>query len=119
MLEQLGGPQGELAAAMRYFTQAISEDDPKRKDMLLDIATEELSHLEVIGSIVSMLCKGAHPEQQAPVDGGEGDATVMLSSQESELRAKAASRTVSKTRTRVDSRKIAVDEAAMTHSSEL
>jgi manganese catalase len=43
---------------MRHFTQAISEDDAKRKDMLLDIATEELSHLEVIGSIVSMLCKG-------------------------------------------------------------
>ena len=58
MLEQFGGPDGELAAAMRYFTQAISEDDPKRKDMLLDIATEELSHLEVIGSIVAMLSKG-------------------------------------------------------------
>src|SRR3954463_5577311 len=58
MLEQFGGPQGELAAAMRYFTQALSEDDPGRKDMLLDIATEELSHLEVIGTIVSMLLKG-------------------------------------------------------------
>lgn len=58
MLEQFGGPQGELAAAMRYFTQAIADDDPNRKDMLLDIATEELSHLEVIGSIVAMLCKG-------------------------------------------------------------
>ena len=52
MLEQFGGPQGELAAAMRYFTQALAEDDPGRKDMLLDIATEELSHLEVIGTIV-------------------------------------------------------------------
>lgn len=59
MLEQFGGPQGELAAAMRYFTQALSEDDPGRKDMLLDIATEELSHLEVIGTIVAMLNKGA------------------------------------------------------------
>jgi manganese catalase len=58
MLEQFGGPQGELAAAMRYFTQALSEEDPGRKDMLLDIATEELSHLEVIGSIVSMLNRG-------------------------------------------------------------
>ena len=58
MLEQFGGPQGELAAAMRYFTQALGEDDPGRKDMLLDIATEELSHLEVIGSIVCMLNKG-------------------------------------------------------------
>jgi Mn-containing catalase len=59
MLEQFGGPQGELAAAMRYFTQALGEDDPGRKDMLYDIATEELSHLEIIGSIVAMLNKGA------------------------------------------------------------
>jgi Mn-containing catalase len=58
MLEQFGGPQGELAAAMRYFTQAVAEDDPGRKDMLYDIATEELSHLEVIGHIVCMLNKG-------------------------------------------------------------
>jgi Mn-containing catalase len=58
MLEQFGGPQGELAAAMRYFTQGLAEDDPGRKDMLLDIATEELSHLEIIGSIVAMLNKG-------------------------------------------------------------
>lgn len=59
LLEQFGGPDGELAAAMCYFTQGLSEDDPGRKDMLLDIATEELSHLEVIGSIVAMLNKGA------------------------------------------------------------
>ena len=59
MLEQFGGADGELAAACRYFTQAISEDDPGRKDMLFDIATEELSHLEVIGTIVAMLNKGA------------------------------------------------------------
>jgi len=58
MLEQFGGPQGELAAAMRYFTQSLGEDDPGRKDMLMDIATEELSHLEVIGTIVAMLNKG-------------------------------------------------------------
>ena len=68
MLEQFGGADGELAAAMRYFTQGLSEDDPGRKDMLMDIATEELSHLEVIGSIVAMLNKGAKAqltEQQA------------------------------------------------------
>ncbi|HEY0043187.1 MAG TPA: manganese catalase family protein [Allosphingosinicella sp.] len=59
MLEQFGGPDGELAAAMRYFTQGLAEEDPGRKDMLLDIATEELSHLEIIGSIVVMLNKGA------------------------------------------------------------
>lgn len=58
MLEQFGGPDGELAAAMRYFTQGLAEDDAGRKDLLLDIATEELSHLEIIGSIVAMLNKG-------------------------------------------------------------
>ena len=58
MLEQFGGPQGELAAAMRYFSQALAEDDAGRKDLLLDIATEELSHLEVIGTIICMLNKG-------------------------------------------------------------
>jgi Mn-containing catalase len=58
MLEQFGGPQGELAAAMRYFGQALAESDPGRKDMLQDIATEELSHLEVIGTIICMLNKG-------------------------------------------------------------
>jgi len=59
LLEQFGGAQGELAAASRYFTQALSEDDPGRKDLLMDIATEELSHLEIIGSIIVMLNKGA------------------------------------------------------------
>jgi Mn-containing catalase len=59
LLEQFGGPQGELAAACRYFTQGLSDDDPGRKDMLMDIATEELSHLEIIGTLVGMLNKGA------------------------------------------------------------
>ncbi|MGV7209430.1 manganese catalase family protein [Oxalobacteraceae bacterium A2-2] len=68
MLEQFGGPQGELAAACRYFTQALAEDDPGRKDMLFDIATEELSHLEVIGSIVCMLNKGAKGRLAEGVD---------------------------------------------------
>jgi Mn-containing catalase len=68
MLEQFGGPQGELAAAMRYFTQAVAEDDPGRRDMLFDIATEELSHLEVIGNIVVMLNKGAKGRLAEGVD---------------------------------------------------
>lgn len=59
LLEQFGGPQGELAAACRYFTQALAEDDAGRKDLLMDIATEELSHLEVVGTLVAMLNKGA------------------------------------------------------------
>ena len=68
MLEQFGGPQGELAAACRYFTQALAEDDPGRKDMLFDIATEELSHLEVIGNIVVMLNKGCKGRLAEGVD---------------------------------------------------
>mgnify|MGYP006199813419 CR=1 FL=1 len=44
LLEQFGGPDGELAAAMRYFTQGLAEDDPGRKDLLLDIATELEGH---------------------------------------------------------------------------
>jgi Mn-containing catalase len=58
LLEQFGGAQGELAAAARYFTQALGEEDPGRKDLLMDIATEELSHLEIIGSIICMLNRG-------------------------------------------------------------
>src|SRR3954466_4894609 len=77
MLEQFGGPQGELAAACRYFTQAVAEDDPGRKDLLFDIATEELSHLEVIGSIVAMLNKGAKG-QLAEAAMAEADLYVSL-----------------------------------------
>ena len=61
IMEQFGGADGELAAAMRYFTQGLGEDDVGRKDMLLDIATEELSHLEVIGSIVTMRMRSWRP----------------------------------------------------------
>lgn len=70
MLEQFGGPQGELAAAMRYFTQALAEDDADRKDMLFDIATEELAHLEVIGSIIVMLNKGVKGKMAEGSDSG-------------------------------------------------
>ncbi|MGQ2923483.1 manganese catalase family protein [Variovorax sp. UC122_21] len=68
MLEQFGGAQGELAAACRYFTQAIAEEDSGRKDMLFDIATEELSHLEVIGTMVAMLNRGAKGRLAEGVD---------------------------------------------------
>jgi Mn-containing catalase len=68
MLEQFGGPQGELAAALRYFTQYLAEEDPGRRDMLIDIATEELSHLEVIGTIVAMLNRGAKARLAEAVD---------------------------------------------------
>ncbi|MFV3131332.1 manganese catalase family protein [Niveispirillum sp. KHB5.9] len=83
MLEQFGGPDGELAAAMRYFTQGLADEDPGRKDMLIDIATEELSHLEVIGSIIAMLGKGARGRLAEGVDAGSGLLTSLTAGGES------------------------------------
>ncbi len=57
LLEQFGGENGELAAAMQYSVQGINCDDPERKDLLMDIGTEELSHLEVIGVLTRMHLK--------------------------------------------------------------
>jgi Mn-containing catalase len=57
LLEQFGGANGELAAAMQYTIQGINCDDPARKDLLMDIGTEELSHLEVIGSLARLHLK--------------------------------------------------------------
>jgi Mn-containing catalase len=54
LLEQFGGANGELAAAMQYTIQGWSCDDPDRKDLLMDIGTEELSHLEVVGALIKM-----------------------------------------------------------------
>jgi Mn-containing catalase len=51
LLEQFGGANGELAAAMQYSVQGINCEDAARKDLLMDIGTEELSHLEVIGTL--------------------------------------------------------------------
>ena len=50
LLEQFGGANGELAAAMQYSIQGLNCEDPERKDLLMDIGTEELSHLEVVGT---------------------------------------------------------------------
>lgn len=71
ILEQFGAPDGELAAAMRYFTQGLAESDPGRKDLLLDIATEELSHLEVVGNIVTMLNQGVKCQMAKDMDAAE------------------------------------------------
>src|SRR4051795_10446848 len=57
LLEQFGGANGELAAAMQYSIQGLNCDDPDRKDMLMDIGTEELSHLEVVGTLARMHLK--------------------------------------------------------------
>ncbi|ARS36439.1 manganese catalase family protein [Pontibacter actiniarum] len=57
LLEQFGGANGELAAAMQYFTQAFAmrQPHPDKYDMLMDIATEEFSHLEIVGATIQML----------------------------------------------------------------
>ena len=64
LLEQFGGANGELAAAMRYFTQAFSarKPYPDKYDMLMDIATEEFSHLEIVGATITMLLDGINGE---------------------------------------------------------
>jgi Mn-containing catalase len=57
LLEQFGGANGELAAAMQYSIQGINCEDAARKDMLMDIGTEELSHLEIVGCLARMHLK--------------------------------------------------------------
>jgi Mn-containing catalase len=57
ILEQFGGANGELAAAMQYSIQGLNCEDPGCKDLLMDIGTEELSHLEVVGTLARMHLK--------------------------------------------------------------
>jgi Mn-containing catalase len=66
LLEQFGGPNGELAAAMQYTIQGWNcVDDIGRRDLLLDIGTEELSHLEVVGALIRMHLKPLKTNREA------------------------------------------------------
>jgi Mn-containing catalase len=65
LLEQFGGANGELAAAMQYSIQGLNCDDLDRKDMLMDIGTEELSHLEVVGTLARMHLKPLKKDRSA------------------------------------------------------
>lgn len=65
LLEQFGGENGELAAAMQYKVQAHNYENPEIKDLLLDIGTEELSHLEVIGVLTAMHLKPMKTDRAA------------------------------------------------------
>lgn len=58
IVTQYGGPNGELGASLRYLSQRFSMPDDVSKGLLTDIGTEELGHLEMVGSIVSQLSKG-------------------------------------------------------------
>jgi len=79
LLEQFGGANGELAAAMQYSVQGLNCDDPERKDLLMDIGTEEISHLEVVGTLARMHLKplknnrdAAHADPLVAIAGGGG-----------------------------------------------
>src|SRR6201747_1981832 len=74
LLEQFGGANGELAAAMQYSIQGINCDDVACKDLLMDIGTEELSHLEVIGTLARMHLK----PMKKDADAAEHDPLVAI-----------------------------------------
>lgn len=63
IISQFGGPDGELAASMRYLSQKFSFKNPRVAGLLNDIGTEELGHLEIIGAIVHQLTRDLTPEE--------------------------------------------------------
>lgn len=63
IISQYGGPDGELAASLRYLSQRFGMPDQKAKAVLNDIGTEELAHLEMVGAIVHQLTKDASIEE--------------------------------------------------------
>jgi Mn-containing catalase len=65
LLEQFGGANGELAAAMQYSVQGFNCEDVARKDLLMDIGTEELSHLEIVGALIRMHLKPMKDDREA------------------------------------------------------
>ena len=73
LLEQFGGSNGELKAAMQYFVQAFScrNPFPEKYDMLMDIATEELGHLEIVGATIQMLLGPVNGEMKDVVENME------------------------------------------------
>lgn len=73
LLEQFGGGNGELKAAMQYFVQAFACKNPHPKiyDLLMDIAAEELSHLEIVGATIQMLLTGINGELKDMADEAE------------------------------------------------
>ncbi len=63
LITQLGGANGELGAALRYFSQKYTMPDDKGKALLNDIATEELGHVEMISTMVRQLLQDATIEE--------------------------------------------------------
>ncbi|AEI50794.1 manganese catalase family protein [Runella slithyformis] len=73
LLEQFGGANGELAAALRYFEQAFAAKNPHpdKYDLLMDIATEEFSHLEIVGATIQMLLTGVNGDLKNAAENSE------------------------------------------------
>jgi Mn-containing catalase len=73
LLEQFGGANGELAAALRYFGQAFAAKKPypDKYDLLMDIATEEFSHLEIVGATIQMLLQGINGDLKKAAEESE------------------------------------------------
>ncbi len=71
LLEQFGGGNGELKAAMQYFVQAFGcrRAYPDKYDLLMDAATEEFSHLEIVGATITMLLDGVNGEIKEAAEG--------------------------------------------------
>ena len=63
IISQYGGPDGELGASLRYLSQRYSMPYPELKALLTDIGTEELGHLEMIGTLVHQLTRNMTPEE--------------------------------------------------------
>ena len=63
IITQFGGPDGELAASMRYLSQRYTMPDARLQALLTDIGTEELSHVEIISAILYQLCDGLSVQQ--------------------------------------------------------
>ena len=63
IISQYGGPHGEIGASLRYLSQRYAMPIPELKAILTDIGTEELSHLEMVGTIVYQLTRNMTPEQ--------------------------------------------------------
>lgn len=77
LLDQFGGGNGELKAAMQYFVQAFGCRNayPDKYDLLMDIATEEFSHLEIVGATITMLLEGVNGELK---DAAEGNLVAQI-----------------------------------------
>lgn len=76
MQEQLGGANGELKAALQYISQSFRIKDPEIKDLFLDIAAEELSHMEMVSQTINLL--NGHDVKSEKVNHGEIETHVLF-----------------------------------------